>query len=142
MKPDQHARGLNAIMRDLMDTRDGTTYIAGRVWGVDIRYDLGAHHPLLGRSVPHFEFEDGTRLGALLHEGQGLLIDFTMQPSLKMLAGEYGGQIRYVSGRAKAQLGLCALMVRPDGIVVWVSDGESEEYSLRHAAARWFNPLP
>ena len=46
MRPDPNARALNAILRDLMDTRDGATYIAGRVWGVTTRYDLGGDHPL------------------------------------------------------------------------------------------------
>lgn len=34
MRPDPHARALRAIIGDLMNTRDGATYFAGRVWGV------------------------------------------------------------------------------------------------------------
>jgi hypothetical protein len=34
MRPDPHARALNAVVRDLANTCDGATYIAGRVWGV------------------------------------------------------------------------------------------------------------
>src|SRR3954469_9252094 len=44
MRPNLHSRALEAIMRDLMDTRDGATYFAERVWGVALRYDLGAEH--------------------------------------------------------------------------------------------------
>ncbi len=51
-----------AIIRDLMDTRDGTTYFAGRVWGVGIRYDLGGHHSPAGRSVPDFQLGNGDRV--------------------------------------------------------------------------------
>ncbi|MYM67954.1 FAD-dependent oxidoreductase [Pseudoduganella sp. FT55W] len=35
MRPTPEGRALNAIFRDLMNTRDGATYFAGRVWGVD-----------------------------------------------------------------------------------------------------------
>ena len=40
-----------------------------------MRYNLPGDHPLIGRSAPDFEFEDGTRLGDLLHEGKGVLLD-------------------------------------------------------------------
>ena len=83
MKPDPPARALNAIVRDLMDTRDGATYIAGRVWGVHTHYDLGGDHPLVGHSVPNFEFEDGATIGELMHDGQGMLLDFDGSASLQ-----------------------------------------------------------
>src|SRR5207302_81349 len=40
MRPDPHSRALEAVLRDLIDTRDGATYFAERVWGVSLRYDL------------------------------------------------------------------------------------------------------
>ncbi|MDB5767160.1 MAG: putative oxygenase [Collimonas fungivorans] len=138
MRPDPHARALNAIVRDLISTRDGATYFAGRVWGVFTRYNLGSDHPLAGHSVPNFEFEDGARIGELMHDGQGLLLDFNMNASLEALASEYGGRMKYVSGRAKEQLGLSALLIRPDGIVAWASDSKPDEQSIRQAAAPWF----
>src|SRR6201999_4157476 len=73
MRPDPHARALNAIFRDLMNTCDGATYIAGRVWGVLTHYHPGGDHRLAGHSVPNFEFEDGARIGELMHDGQGML---------------------------------------------------------------------
>jgi 2-polyprenyl-6-methoxyphenol hydroxylase-like FAD-dependent oxidoreductase len=138
MKPDPASRALNAIVRDLMNTRDGATYIAGRVWGIHTHYDLGSHHPLLGHSVPNFEFEDGTRIGELMHDGRGLLLDLDGNPSLKTLASEYGDRIKYVSGRAKEQFGLSAVLVRPDGITAWASDADPDCSELQSAAARWF----
>lgn len=139
MKPDPPARALNAIIRDLMNTRDGATYIAGRVWGVYTHYNLGGDHPLTGRSVPNFEFEDGTKIGELMHDGQGILLDFDVNASLKILATEYGDQLKYISGRAKEQLGLGAALVRPDGVIAWASDsGEFDERSIRQAADLWF----
>jgi 2-polyprenyl-6-methoxyphenol hydroxylase-like FAD-dependent oxidoreductase len=138
MRPDPHARALNAMIRDLMDTRDGATYFAGRVWGVFTHYNLGDGHPLVGHSVPNFELEDGATIGEIMHDGYGILLDFDTDSSLETLASEYGDQMKYVSGRAKEQLGLSAVLVRPDGFIAWASDGESNEQSIRQAVARWF----
>ncbi len=138
MRPDPHARALNAIVRDLINTRDGATYFAGRVWGIFTHYNLGGGHPLAGYSVPNFEFEDGTRIGELMHDGQGILLDFDMNASLETLANEYGGRIKYVPGRAKEQLGLSTVLIRPDGIVAWASDNKPDAQSIRKAAASWF----
>jgi 2-polyprenyl-6-methoxyphenol hydroxylase-like FAD-dependent oxidoreductase len=131
-------RALNAIFRDLMNTRDGATYFAARVWSVFTHYDLGGDHPLVGRSVPNFEFEDGTRIGEFMHDGHGILLDFDRNDSLKTLANECGDRIKYVSGRAKEQLGLSALLIRPDGIIAWASDNDPDCSELQEAAARWF----
>ena len=100
------SRALGAIVRDLIDTRDGATYFAERVWGVSLRYDLGDEHPLVGRSCPDFELEDGTRLGTLLRDGNGLLLDFGRQASLQALDGLWGDHVRYVASDAKDRLGL------------------------------------
>jgi 2-polyprenyl-6-methoxyphenol hydroxylase-like FAD-dependent oxidoreductase len=139
MRPDPEARALNAIVRDLMNTRDGATYFAGRVWGIFTHYDLGEGHPLVGHSVPNFALEDGVMLGELMPDGRAILLDFEDNASLKVVAVEYGGSVKYVSGRAKEQLGLSAVLVRPDGIVAWAADGAPDPTGLRKAAARWFD---
>jgi 2-polyprenyl-6-methoxyphenol hydroxylase-like FAD-dependent oxidoreductase len=138
MRPDPDARALNAVFRDLMDTRDGATYIAGRVWGISTHYSLGGDHPLVGHSVPNFEMEDGTKIGELMHNGLGMLLDFDKRASLQVLANEYGGRMNYVSGRAKEQFGLSAVLIRPDGFIAWASHREPDEQSLRDAVAIWF----
>jgi 2-polyprenyl-6-methoxyphenol hydroxylase-like FAD-dependent oxidoreductase len=138
MKPEPHARALNAIIRDLMDTRDGATYFAGRVWGVYTHYNLGGDQPLVGHSVPNFELEDGAKINELMHDGQGILLDFDRNTPLKTLTGKYGDQMKYVSGPAKEQLGLSAILIRPDGIIAWASDNNPDCSELQKAAARWF----
>jgi 2-polyprenyl-6-methoxyphenol hydroxylase-like FAD-dependent oxidoreductase len=138
MRPGPNARALYAIICDLMNTRDGATYFAGRVWGIYTHYDLGGSHPLTGRSVPDFAFEDGTGIGELMHDGKGILLDFDMNASLKTLAGEYGGQIKYIPGLAKNRLGASALLIRPDGIIAWASGNDPDCSELQKAAARWF----
>jgi 2-polyprenyl-6-methoxyphenol hydroxylase-like FAD-dependent oxidoreductase len=138
MRPGPHARALNAIVRDLMNTRDGATYMAGRVWGVFTHYDLGGDHPLVGHSVPNFEFEDGPSISELMQDGQGILLDFDRNASFKTVASEYGERMKYVSGRAKEQFGLSAVLIRPDGMIAWASDNDPDCSELQKAAARWF----
>ena len=142
MGPSPEARALNAILRDLMDTPDGATYFAGRVWGVDAHYNLGGDHPLVGHSVPNFEFEDGAKIGEFMHDGHGILLDFESHASLQTLAREYGDRMRYVSGRAKEQFGVRAALVRPDGMIAWASDNDPDCGELQNAAARWLMREP
>ncbi len=140
MKPDPGARALHAIMRDLVETGDGATCIAGRLWGIDTHYDLGGDHPLVGHSVPNFEFKDGAGMGDLMHDGRGVLLDFEGSASLQTLATDYGDRLKYLSGQAREQLGLSAALIRPDGFVAWASDSKPEQQSLRQAADLWFAP--
>ena len=145
MRPSPQAHALQAIIRDLLHTRDGATYFAGRVWGISTHYPLGGDHPLVGHSVPNFELEDGTAMGELMHDGQGILLDFDGNTFLKTLASAYSGQMHYVSDRAKDPLGLRAVLIRPDGIVAWAADHDPDGRALQQAAARWFvakYPLP
>lgn len=135
MRPDPSSRALAAVMRELMGTRDGATYFAERVWGATLGYD-GGGHALVGRSCPDFELADGTRLGAWLHEGHGILLDF--DGSLAALDGTWGARVRYVMAHAKDRLGLTAVLVRPDGFVAWASDEQPLAADVVAAAARWF----
>ncbi len=138
MRPGRSSRALEAIIRDLIDTRDGATYFAGRVWGVSLRYDLGDDHPLVGRSVPDFELLDGTTISDLLGEGKGLFLDFDSRASLQAVASRWSGRITYVAGDAKHRLGLSAALVRPDGFVAWASKAASDDAEAAQAASRWF----
>ncbi|MGX1786220.1 FAD-dependent monooxygenase [Bosea sp. NPDC055332] len=138
MRPTRSTRALEAIIRDLIETRDGATYFAERVWGVSLHYDLGDGHPLVGRSVPDFELADGTRIGELLHNGTGLLLDFDSRATLQALAGRWDQRIAYAARGAKDRLGLSAVLVRPDGIVAWASEGVPDEEDASRAASHWF----
>ncbi|MEQ5841157.1 FAD-dependent monooxygenase [Paraburkholderia acidicola] len=124
MRPSRSSRALEAIVRDLIDTRDGATYFAERVWGVSLRYDLGGNHALVGRSAPDFELIDGTKLGELLANGKGLLLDFDSRPALEQLANRWRDRITYIASDVKNRLDLSAVLVRPDGFVAWASDAD------------------
>ena len=138
MRPTQSTRVLEAIVRDLIETRDGATYFAERVWGVSLRYDPGYKHPLVGRSVPDFELLDGTKIGNLLNDGKGLLLDFDSRASLDALTSLWRGRIRYIARDAKDRLSLSAVLVRPDGFVAWASEVTPDDEEVAQAASRWF----
>jgi hypothetical protein len=138
MRPSPSSRALEAIIRDLVGTRDGATYFAERVWGVGLRYHLGGGHALVGRSAPDFELVDGTRLNEHLRDGRGLLLDFEARASLNALVDQWNDRIDYVASDAKDRLGLSALLVRPDAIVAWASDTATGDEDAAQAARQWF----
>ena len=137
MAPTPHARAIEGIVRDLVDTRDGATYFAEQLWGVSLRYDLGAAHPLVGRSAPDLEFDDGARLAHHLRDGRGVLVDLTGGDALRAVVGPWGDRLRVVQGGVRCGLGLAALLVRPDGFVAWACDGPPDRATLELALARW-----
>ncbi|CAB3810616.1 FAD-dependent monooxygenase [Paraburkholderia fynbosensis] len=138
IRPNNSSRALEAIIRDLIDTRDGATYFAERTWGVGIRYHLGVNSPLAGRSAPDFELIDGTTLNERLRDGRGLLLDFNASVALQTLAEGWRDRLGYVPGDAKERLGLSAVLVRPDGIIAWASPGAAGDKEAAQALRRWF----
>ncbi|TCM20644.1 2-polyprenyl-6-methoxyphenol hydroxylase-like FAD-dependent oxidoreductase [Novosphingobium sp. PhB165] len=141
MRPSPSSRALEAIIRGLMETGDGATFFAERVWGTGLRYDLGGKHPLMGRSAPDFDLGDGTRLNERLRHGRGLLLDFDACASLHAIASRWSKRIDYIAADPRDRLGLSALLVRPDGFVAWSSDLSVDGEQVAPALARWFgNP--
>ncbi|MFI1223756.1 MULTISPECIES: FAD-dependent oxidoreductase [unclassified Streptomyces] len=138
MRPDPHTQALQALVRDVLGTRDGTTYVHHRTSGSATRFDLGSTHPLVGRDTPDFHFTDGRRLSDLMDRGNGVAIDFTTGRKLAGAAAGREDLIRYVRGPARNELGCGALLVRPDGIVAWADGPEPDLVGFADAAARWF----
>jgi 2-polyprenyl-6-methoxyphenol hydroxylase-like FAD-dependent oxidoreductase len=142
MRPNPHARAIASVIRDLMRTREGTSYFAEKISGISLRYNFGGEpgsdHPLIGCSAPDFEFEDGTRLGALLHDGSGLLLDLEASEGLRALGESWDGELKYVSAKARDSKGLSALLVRPDGFVAWATESEPNVSVAEASIERWF----
>ncbi|KAI1475263.1 FAD binding domain-containing protein [Daldinia eschscholtzii] len=138
LKPGPHGAALRQLISDVIDTDDGHNLFLGRVWGLAQRHDLGDSHPLVGASAPDFEFSDGSRLGPKLEGARGLIVDFRGDEALKKLAEGYKARVNYVGIDAKNQLGLSALLVRPDGIVAWVAEESLDIEGAKTALARWF----
>ncbi|MFJ8828268.1 FAD-dependent monooxygenase [Streptomyces sp. NPDC102467] len=138
MKPGSHAPALRQLVLDLMRTADGTTHAYRRTSGLFHHYDLGSEQPLVGRTAPDFRFEDGARLGDLMHEGQGVVLDFAGPGELQAAAKGWQGRIRYASGPVRNDLGLAAVLIRPDGVVAWAGEHTPDRATFEQVAARWF----
>ena len=138
MRPGRYGQAVQGVLRDLIGTRDGTTYVFERISGSSIRYDLGGEHPLVGRSAPDLRLEDGTRLGDLMRDGRGVALDFSTDRRLRGSAMGWESRMRYAAGRARNDLGLGAVLVRPDGVVAWAGDHTPDREAFERAAGRWF----
>jgi hypothetical protein len=116
--------------------------------GLDIHYDLGAGHPLVGRRMPDLEIvsSDGpVRVFALLHGGRGALINFGEPGGID--ASGWANRVRQLDAKYAGawQLpdvgevaGPAAVLVRPDGHAAWAGDGT--DAGLTDALGRWFGP--
>lgn len=138
MRPTPASRALAAVVAELVETGDGATYFAERVWGVGQRLDLGAAHPLVGRSVPDFVFADGCRMGERLRDGRGALVAFDAQHALSAALAPWREQLTCMAGPAVDTLGVRAVLVRPDGIVAWATDAAPDLPTLIGVVRHWF----
>ncbi|MFK4546510.1 2-polyprenyl-6-methoxyphenol hydroxylase-like FAD-dependent oxidoreductase [Streptomyces tendae] len=138
MKPGPNARALRQLVHQLLSTTDGTTLAYRRTTGLFNRYDVSDAHQLAGCTAPDFRFEDGTRLGDLLRQGQGVLLDFRTDDRLHRAAQHWEGRIQYAAGPAHNDLGFTAVLVRPDGVVAWAAGQDLDIGTFEQAAARWF----
>jgi 3-(3-hydroxy-phenyl)propionate hydroxylase len=147
-KPDDRHQALRATMAELLAMDEPRRHVAAMLTGLDIRYDLGDGHPLLGRRVPDLDIvtADGPRrLFTLLHDARPLLLD---------LGGSIGAGIAPWAGRVRRVEATCdgpwelpsvgevvapgAVLIRPDGHVAWVGDGSDD--GLADALSTWFGP--
>jgi 2-polyprenyl-6-methoxyphenol hydroxylase-like FAD-dependent oxidoreductase len=119
---------------------------AAMMSGLDIHYDLGEGHPLLGRRMPDLDFytESGPqRVFALLHDARPVLLNlgeagaFDITPwanRVRLIDARYAGVWELpVLGAVSAPT---AVLIRPDGHVAWVGDGADQR--LRDALTTWF----
>lgn len=146
LEPNPYGRAVQGLIRDLIDTTDGTNLFIDRFWGLSQRYNLGgdeAHaHPLVGCSAPDFEMHDGSRLGQKLDRARGLFVDFEDEVTLKglIVGAKYEARVDYIAMDAKNKCGLRALLVRPDGVVAWVAEDnvKPDVGAAKAALEQWF----
>jgi 2-polyprenyl-6-methoxyphenol hydroxylase-like FAD-dependent oxidoreductase len=147
MRGDDRTKTLHKWMAELLKLDEPRKRYAGRMSGLDIHYDLGAGHPLLGRRMPDLEVvtADGPRrVFTLLHDARPVLLDLgeralDISPwadRVQRIDARYAGAWELpVVGAVAAPT---AVLIRPDGYVAWVGDGTDQ--GLRDALSTWFGP--
>ena len=132
---DDRVQALVEVLADVAPMDEPRRHLAGLVSGLDIHYDLGEGHPLLGRRMPDLDLGDGRRVFEFLHDARPVLLNFG-EPGLRPEAVDatYGGEWELpVLGVVSAP---SAVLVRPDGYVAWVGDGT--DAGLDDALSTWF----
>ncbi|MFE7837137.1 rifampin monooxygenase [Streptomyces sp. NPDC057474] len=126
---DPGATALRELFSKLMDFEEVNRYVTGMITAVDVRYDFGEGHDLLGRRMRDLQLKRG-RLYELTHEGRGLLLDQTGRLSV---AG-WADRVDHVVDAAE-DLDAPAVLLRPDGHVAWAGEDQRE---LLERLPQWF----
>jgi 2-polyprenyl-6-methoxyphenol hydroxylase-like FAD-dependent oxidoreductase len=147
-RPDERIQAVIDVVSELVSMDEPRKRLAGIISGLDIHYDLGEGHPLLGRRMPDLDLvtADGPlRVFELLHDAKPVLLnlgepgDFDLTPwaaRVQLIDAEYVGQWELpVLG---AVIAPTAVLIRPDGYVAWV--GDRTHLGLPDALTTWFGP--
>jgi len=146
MRIDERSRALRDTVLELLGMDEPRRRIAGMISGLDIHYDLGDGHPLLGRRMPDLDLDTGqgpTRVFTLLHNAQPVLLNLGEPGGFDI--SPWANRVRSVDARHDGVWELPvlgeiaappAVLVRPDGHVAWAGDLTDPE--LPRALTTWF----
>lgn len=144
-REDARTRAARDILGELLGMEEPRKRLAGMMSGLDIRYDIGDGHPLLGRRMPDLDLltaNGARRLFAFLHRARPVLVNFgaplasdlSAWPRVQLVDARYDGKWELpVLGEVTAP---AAVLIRPDGHVAWVGDGTTR--GLGAALTTWF----
>ena len=148
LRTDDRTNALRETMSELLGMDEPRKRVAAMMSGLDIHYDLGEGHPLLGRRMPDLDLVTANgplRAFTMLHDARPVLLNL----------GEPGGfditpwadrvqlvDAKYVGTWELPALGAvtapAAVLIRPDGYVAWV--GDLTQLGLADALTTWFGP--
>jgi len=144
--PGERMEALRDTMSELLSMREPRKRFAGMMSGLDIHYDLGDGHPLLGRRMPDLDLVTASgplRVFTLLHDARPVLLNlgdaagFDITPwedRVQLIDAKYVGMWELpVLGAVTAPT---AVLIRPDGYVAWV--GDLTDPGLPDALTTWF----
>jgi 2-polyprenyl-6-methoxyphenol hydroxylase-like FAD-dependent oxidoreductase len=147
-RPDDRIKALGDVVSELLSMDEPRRRFAAMMSGLDIHYDLGEGHPLLGRRMPDLDLvtADGPpRVFTLLHDARPVLLNlgepggFDITPwadRVQLVDAKYDGTWELPAiGAVTAPT---AVLIRPDGYVAWV--GDLTQLGLADALTTWFGP--
>jgi hypothetical protein len=148
MRADDRIEALRDTVSELLSMDGPRKRFAGMMSGLDIHYDLGEGHPLLGRRMPDLDLVTANgplRVFTLLHDARPVLLNLGEPGGLditpwadrvQLIDAKYAGNWELpVLGQVAAP---AAVLIRPDGYIAWVGDGT--DAGLRDALTTWFGP--
>jgi 2-polyprenyl-6-methoxyphenol hydroxylase-like FAD-dependent oxidoreductase len=145
-REDEHTKALRDIMAELLSTDEPRRRFAAMMSGLDIHYDLGAGHPLLGRRMPDLDLvtANGTvRVFTFLDDARPVLLNLGQPGSLDIT--HWADRVQLTDAKYEGlwelpDLGTVsaptAVLIRPDGHVAWV--GDKTQTGLTDALVTWF----
>jgi 3-(3-hydroxy-phenyl)propionate hydroxylase len=146
LRTDERSKALRATTLELLSMDEPRRRIAAMISALDVHYDLGEGHPLLGRRMPDLDLHtaDGaTRAFTLLHDARPVLLNLGEPGGFDI--SPWANRVRLVDAKHAGvwELPLLgeiaappAVLVRPDGHVAWAGDLTDPE--LPRALATWF----
>lgn len=136
LRGDAKSAALRHIVAEMLHTRDGATYAVKTIAGLTAHRELPGDHPLTGRLLPDLWLRDGSRLADHGHRGGFLLLDRTADRTFTGVAAGWSDRVRAVRDGHAAP---AAVLVRPDGVVAWATDTDTDadEAGLGDALRRW-----
>jgi 2-polyprenyl-6-methoxyphenol hydroxylase-like FAD-dependent oxidoreductase len=147
-RPDGRMEALSDVISELLSMDEPRNRFAAMQSGLDIHYDLGEGHPLLGRRMPDLDLVTSggpLRVFTLLHDARPVLLNlgepggFEITPwadRVQSIDAEYVGTWELPAiGTVAAPT---AVLIRPDGYVAWV--GDLNQPGLADALTTWFGP--
>jgi 2-polyprenyl-6-methoxyphenol hydroxylase-like FAD-dependent oxidoreductase len=147
-REDERTKALRDTMSELLSMDEPRRRFAAMMSGLDIHYDLGEGHPLLGRRMPDLDLVTANgplRVFTLLHDARPVLLNFGEPGGFDIAS--WADRVRLIDAGCVGTwelpvLGAIAapdaVLIRPDGYVAWV--GDLTQLGLAGALTTWFGP--
>ncbi|MBB6404603.1 FAD-dependent monooxygenase [Arthrobacter sp. AZCC_0090] len=147
-RPDERTKAVGEVIAELLGMEEPCKRFAAMQSGLDVHYDVGEGHSLLGRRMPDLELVTASgplRVFSLLHDARPVLLNLGEPGGLdiapwadrvQLIDAEYRGVWELPAiGEVAAPV---AVLIRPDGYVAWT--GDQTQVGLADALTTWFGP--